>query len=176
MPPRIHIIGHKNSGKTTLLVELVEHLTAQGYRVGTIKHTHHHHELDTPGKDSHRHREAGAAAVGILAREMTAVFRPQTDSDSKADRYAVMMQVFADCDLVLVEGDLQANARKIEVWRAAVRAEPLAATDPSILAVVTDDRVSTSSTSLSRHDIPTLADWILATSGSHFPTSSEAGR
>ena len=57
---RIHIIGRKNSGKTTLVVELVQQLSAMGKRVATIKHTHHRHELDVPGKDSYRHREAGA--------------------------------------------------------------------------------------------------------------------
>ena len=64
---RLHIVGRKNSGKTTLIVDLVRHLTALGHRVGTIKQTHHQHELDTPGNDSHRHRQAGAAAVGIVS-------------------------------------------------------------------------------------------------------------
>ena len=61
------MIGRKNSGKTTLVSELVTEFTARGYRVGTIKHTHHQHELDVPGKDSYRHREAGAAIVGIIS-------------------------------------------------------------------------------------------------------------
>ena len=81
---RIHIVGRKNSGKTTLVADLVAHLTANGHRVGTIKHTHHQHELDTPGKDSHRHREAGAAVVGILCPGMTAVFRPAPDRQRSA--------------------------------------------------------------------------------------------
>ena len=76
---RIHIIGRKNSGKTSLVVRLVEYYRTAGYRVGTIKHTHHHHELDTPGKDSFRHRQAGASAVGILAPTMNAVFWPQAN-------------------------------------------------------------------------------------------------
>ena len=75
-PLRIHIVGRRNSGKTTLVCELVAALTKRGYRVATIKHTHHHHELDTPGKDSWHHREAGAAAVGILSPRMTAMFFP----------------------------------------------------------------------------------------------------
>ena len=65
MASRSHFIGRKKcSGKTTLVTELVEQLSQRGYRVATVKHTHHHHELGTPGKDSHRHREAGAVAVG----------------------------------------------------------------------------------------------------------------
>ncbi|MEO2032331.1 MAG: molybdopterin-guanine dinucleotide biosynthesis protein B, partial [Planctomycetaceae bacterium] len=63
MSKRIHIVGRKNSGKTGLIVELVSFLTDLGYCVGTIKHTHHDHELDTPGKDSYRHCAAGAKVV-----------------------------------------------------------------------------------------------------------------
>ncbi len=74
--PRLHIIGRKNAGKTTLVVELIERLTGRGLVVGSIKHTHHRHELDVPGKDSYRHREAGAAPVAIVSPGMTAVFRP----------------------------------------------------------------------------------------------------
>ena len=100
---RIHIIGGKNHGKTTLIVELVQELSARGVRVGTIKHTHHEHELDLPGKDSYRHREAGAAVAGILSQSMNAVFwPPQTTDNSTSDsRYAVFEQIFADCDVVL---------------------------------------------------------------------------
>jgi molybdopterin-guanine dinucleotide biosynthesis protein MobB len=60
---RLHIIGGKNHGKTMLVVELVQEFARRGIPVGTIKHTHHHHEVDVPGKDSHRHRLAGAAAA-----------------------------------------------------------------------------------------------------------------
>ena len=60
---RLHVLGRKNHGKTTLVAELVAELTRRGWRIGTIKHTHHHHELDTPGKDSWMHRQAGAREV-----------------------------------------------------------------------------------------------------------------
>ena len=136
---RIHIVGRKNSGKTTLVTELVRYFSERGRRVGTIKHTHHHHELDTPGKDSHLHREAGACAVGVLSRKLTAVFRPVDPDEPTADRYTALAPSFHDCDFVLVEGDLQTEAVKIEVWRAAVGNEPLALTHQSIRAVVTDD-------------------------------------
>jgi len=72
-PPPIHIVGRKNAGKTTLVCDLIAALTQQGLRVATVKHTHHQHELDVPGKDSWRHREAGAAAVGILSPGMVAM-------------------------------------------------------------------------------------------------------
>lgn len=164
MANRIHIVGRKNSGKTTLIVELVSQLTQLGHRVGTIKHTHHHHELDVPGKDSFRHRQAGAAAVGVLAPTMNAVFWPvgAVEHEETGDRYAAMMRVFHECDIVLVEGDSRTAAPKIEVWRAATQTEPLAGNDKAILALVTDDPVQTDVPVRGRSDVADLASWILA--------------
>ncbi len=158
---RIHIVGRKNSGKTTLIVDLVEHLTARGLQVGTIKHTHHHHELDTPGKDSHRHREAGSAVVGILSPGMTAVFQPTHHGE--ASRYAMMSPLFAACDLVLVEGDLQTKAPKVEVWRSALSNPPIAAEDSSVAAVITDDAASVCVPLWKRSEIAVIANGILQT-------------
>ncbi len=162
---RIHIIGGKNHGKTTLVEQLVQELTARGLRIGTIKHTHHQHELDAPGKDSHRHREAGAAVVGILSRSMNAVFWPhQLISDSTPEScYDGFEQNFANCHLVLVEGDKQTQAPKIEVWRESMGTEPQARTDPSILAVVSHDEVSNLPVPVwPRADIAQIADKIFA--------------
>lgn len=158
---RIHIIGGKNSGKTTLVTELVATLTAQGLRVGTVKHTHHHHELDTPGKDSHRHRQAGAAVVGILAPQLNAVFFQSNQEHDAADRYERMSPLFDHCDIVLVEGHSRAEAPKVEVWRAANGSPPLAADDGSILAVVTDDPLPLDVPVLSRRDVAALAEKLL---------------
>jgi molybdopterin-guanine dinucleotide biosynthesis adapter protein len=140
-PARVHIVGRKNSGKTTLVCDLVREFTSRGIRVATIKHTHHHHELDTPGKDSHLHREAGAAAVGILSPQMTAMFIPSDRELREEGRYEQFESLFADCSVILVEGDLHSTAVRIEVWRSAVSEEPYAAGDPTIRAVVSDDVV-----------------------------------
>jgi molybdopterin-guanine dinucleotide biosynthesis protein MobB len=177
---RVHIIGGKNHGKTTLVVDLVRELSSRGQRVGTIKHTHHQHELDTPGKDSHQHRTAGAAVVGILTRSASAAFWDATTSESAeatgcssepstADRYAVFARIFSDCDLVLVEGDTQTSAPKIEVWQARLGTPPLAHADESILAVVTDDKIEINTVIYPRSDISTLATRIskLASSWPH---------
>lgn len=137
-PARVHLIGRKNSGKTTLMVELVTELTALGYAVGTIKHTHHQHELDTPGKDSHRHRMAGAVAVGILAPNMRAVFWPaQRESTSAA--YDLLQPSFAECDLILVEGDIATDRPKFEVWRTETGQTPICAEGVVVAAVITDE-------------------------------------
>jgi molybdopterin-guanine dinucleotide biosynthesis adapter protein len=168
---RIHILGRKNNGKTTLMVELVAHLTACGLRVGTIKHTHHAHELDTPGKDSHRHREAGANVSAILSRSMNAVFWPpqlpreEALADGNYDRYAEFAPHFADCDLVLVEGDTTCAGTKIEVWRAVVGSEPMAPHDPQIKAIVTDDAIDLPIPRVPRSDIAAIAAKVLELAG-----------
>jgi molybdopterin-guanine dinucleotide biosynthesis protein MobB len=157
---RLHVIGRKNHGKTKLVVELVQELSRQGLRIGTIKHTHHRHELDTPGKDSHRHRIAGAEVVGILSQAMSAVFLPADKMPTGQDRYAVLAPAFSGCDLVLVEGDTMASAPKIEVWRAEVGSQPLATEDRTILAVVTDSPLDLNVEKLSRNDLARLVSWI----------------
>ncbi len=163
---RIHIIGRKNHGKTTLVAELVQELSTRGYRVGTIKHTHHHHELDTPGKDSHRHREAGAAVVGILTRSMNAVFWKAEEDSSAEDRYQAFAETFADCHLILVEGDTQTTSPKIEVWRKSLDTEPLAKADVSIQAIVTHGEVQGLVTPvLPRSNVAVVAKKILALVG-----------
>lgn len=174
---RIHILGRKNHGKTTLLVELVEHLTNRGFRVGTIKHTHHAHELDTPGKDSHRHRAAGASVSAILSRSLNAVFwppeLPENDGEAAtADRYAAFEPHFAACDLVLVEGDTTCQGTKIEVWRQAVGSEPMSLSDPKIRAVVTDDAIEVPVPRVPRSDIAAIAAKVLELAKVKPPASS----
>jgi len=193
---RFHIVGRKNSGKTTLVADLVTQLATRGLRVATIKHTHHRHELDTPGKDSWQHRHAGAAVVGILSRGLTAVFIPenvqvQTDEpgansshapnpsghNSSAnpstkpvidqgmleDRYEKIDPLFADCDLLLVEGNLATKHPKVEVWRAATGTTPLCLNDPGISVVVSDDDLPTPqhTQQLPRADLNSLIEWML---------------
>jgi molybdopterin-guanine dinucleotide biosynthesis protein MobB len=157
----VHVIGRKNCGKTTLIIELVQHLTSRGWRVGTIKHTHHQHELDVPGKDSHKHRLAGAAVVGILSPDMSAVFWPPAAREDGNDRYEKMSPLFDKCDLILVEGDTQALAPKVEVWRAAASGLPYAIDDPSIRALITDDRIDARLPVWRRSDIGELASGVL---------------
>ena len=157
---RLHVIGRKNHGKTTLVSDLTRVLTERGHRIGTIKHTHHRHELDTPGKDSHRHRTSGAACVGILSPQLSACFWSERSADAN-DRYAAFDSMFAGCDLVLVEGDSQTAADKIEVWRACQQDSPLIATDAKILALVTDDTSPVTCRQFPRDPSDELIDWII---------------
>lgn len=158
--PRVHIIGRKNHGKTMLVEDLVRHFSAQGVRVGTIKHTHHRHELDVPGKDSYRHREAGAAVSAILSPTMAAVFSPCAEGDGQ-DRYDLVAPLMADCRLVLVEGHAAADGFKLEVWRAAAGTRPIAADDPTVHAVISNDAPDVDVPVWPRGDVAALAAKIL---------------
>jgi molybdopterin-guanine dinucleotide biosynthesis protein MobB len=144
-----------------LIVDLVTELTRQGYRVGTIKHTHHNHELDTPGKDSHRHRQAGSVAVGILSRGMNAIFWPQSTDESdqgqsSSEKYGQFDSMMNRCDIVLVEGDSKTDAKKIEVYRAVHGDPPMAMSDSTILAVLTDDELEIDVTVWKRNELKTF--------------------
>ena len=160
---KLHVVGRKNSGKTTLIVELIRELTSRGCRVGTIKHTHHHHEFDVPGKDSFRHREAGAAIVGLVGPSMSAAYWDRAES-AEADQQ--WERLFLDCDLVLVEGNQQSLAMKIEVWRAVTGQPPLALENETIQAVVSDDSIERPGLQIwPRTDVVALADRVLAMLG-----------
>jgi molybdopterin-guanine dinucleotide biosynthesis adapter protein len=155
--PRLHIIGRKNSGKTTLITDLIAYFITRGKRVGSIKHTHHRHELDVPGKDSYKHREAGASPVAIVSPGMTAVFRPNPTGIA-SDGYAWLEPMWEGCDLVLIEGDSQTPLPKVEVWRQAVGDVPIAVQDQTILAVISDDPIPTTGRHWCRTPLETLAD------------------
>ena len=147
------------------MADLVQELSSRGYRIGTIKHTHHQHELDTPGKDSHRHRQAGAAVIGVLSKSMNAAFwQPHLSNPSSSDdRYEDFAEFFSDCHLTFVEGDTHTTAEKIEVWRRSLAPQPLALTYNSITAVVTHDDCPNLAVPIwPRADVTDLADKILA--------------
>ena len=117
-------------------------------------------------KIRHRHREAGAAVVGILTRSLNAIFWQTPISAAFAtpdDRYEAFAESFADCQLTLVEGDTQTDAPKIEVWRKSLGSEPMAKSDSSIQAIVTHDEIQGLATPIwPREDVATLAEKILA--------------
>jgi molybdopterin-guanine dinucleotide biosynthesis protein B len=153
----IHIVGRKNHGKTTLVVELVREFRRRGMRVGTIKHSRHAHELDTPGKDSHRHRGAGADPAAILTHDSIGVFLHRRAGD---DCYQRLAPLFADCELVLVEGDIEAGGVNVEVWRQAMGTPCLAAERGDIAAIVSDDQPPVAVPVWPRTDVTRLAEQI----------------
>ena len=151
---RLHIVGRKNSGKTTLICELIEEFARRGFRVGTVKHTYHDHEVDVPGKDSHRHRTSGASPACFVTRDTTALFIPSIEGD---DLYRTLEPIYGDCDFILVEGHLSSAGTKVEVWRATATERPLCVEHGGIRALITDDAVEIEEASTERWARSTLA-------------------
>ena len=134
-----HIIGHPACGKTTLMVEIIDALVKRGVRVGSIKHSAHSHELDKPGKDSFRHRKAGAVPAAMMTTEMAAVFLPR-DRDLSVDD--LIRQYFSAVDMVLIEGWISGPHEKIEVFGNGCDRKPLFHQVHNVKAFVTDQPVS----------------------------------
>jgi molybdopterin-guanine dinucleotide biosynthesis protein MobB len=133
------IVGWKNNGKTTLVVRLVERLIAAGFRVSTIKHAHHQCDMDRPGKDSFRHREAGATEVMLAtSRRWMLVHELRDEPEPELDELLAKLE---PVDLVLVEGFKRHLHPKIEVHRRERGTPLLALQDPSIVAVASDEPI-----------------------------------
>lgn len=154
---RVHIVGRKNHGKTTLLVQLIDELSGRGLRVGAIKHSRHVHELDSPGSDSCRHREGGAVPAAIVSGHSMGIYLP-CDPEAYWHQLAPLYQ---DCDVVLVEGDLDADGQKVEVWRAAAGTSCLARERSDIAVVVSDDLAPVDVPVFPRTDLEPLVQYIL---------------
>ncbi len=137
-PKTIHIVGKKNSGKTTLIVELISSLKKRGFKVGSIKHSSHAHDIDRPGKDSHRHRTAGANPSAFITPVGIGIFIDRNNGED--DPYSIVEKMFADCEIVIVEGGIdRRDELKIEVWRKQLSSPPLAENRTDIRALITDD-------------------------------------
>jgi molybdopterin-guanine dinucleotide biosynthesis protein B len=129
------VTGPSGSGKTTLIVALLPLLRAAGLSVSTIKHAHHGFDLDRPGKDSHRHRDAGAHEVLVAGPERWALLH---EHDGPEPGLAALLARLAPVDLVLVEGFRQDPIPRLEVHRPALGAPPRWPGDPAIVAVASD--------------------------------------
>lgn len=130
--------GRSGVGKTTLMTGVLAALRARGLRVSVIKHAHMGFEIDRPGKDSWRHREAGAFEVLIASAQRLAKLR-EFEVEGQPSIHRLVAELHP-CDWVLAEGFKHAEVPKIEVWRAAPGEAPLYPGDPRVVAVATDDR------------------------------------
>ena len=136
MSALVGFVGHSGAGKTTLLEQVIALLRSWGLSVSLIKHAHHHFQVDTPGKDSWRHRQAGAQEVLIASDQRWALLHEL--GDEPAPGLESLLHHLTPCDLVLVEGFKQEPIPKVEVWRAAQGGPRLDRNDPWIIALVTD--------------------------------------
>lgn len=154
------IAGFKNAGKTTLVVELVRELTSRGLRLATVKHAHHEFDIDQPGKDSYRHREAGASEVIVASSRRWAHVKELADA-TEPDLNELLRHI-GDVDLVLVEGYKRGAHPKLEVRRSGQDSPLLADSQTNICAIVSDGAVGGAPVPiLPRADVPGVADFIL---------------
>jgi molybdopterin-guanine dinucleotide biosynthesis adapter protein len=130
------LAGWSGSGKTTLMTQLLPALLARGVSVSTVKHAHHAFDVDQPGKDSYRHREAGATEVMISSERRWALMH-ELRGDAEPP-LAELLSHMSPVDLVIVEGFKRAAIPKIEVYRAVVGKKLLAPEDSDIVAVASD--------------------------------------
>jgi molybdopterin-guanine dinucleotide biosynthesis adapter protein len=155
----IGLAGWSGAGKTTLLTRAIPHLLGQGLRVSVIKHAHHKFDVDMPGKDSWRHREAGAEEVLVSSGARWALMH-----ELRGDREPALPELLAKLspvDLVLVEGYKTDPHRKIEVHRAANGKPLLFPNDPAIVGIASDVEVATSLPMVHLDDIPAVAAMML---------------
>jgi molybdopterin-guanine dinucleotide biosynthesis protein B len=135
MIPIVAVVGKSNSGKTTLIEKLIPELNKRGYRVATVKHHNHALEIDTPGKDSWRHKQAGAQTTFISTPGELGMVH---SVDSDMTPIEIRDRFIDNADLVLAEGFKQLSVPKIEVFRSCAHAEPVSAGDENLLAIASD--------------------------------------
>jgi molybdopterin-guanine dinucleotide biosynthesis protein B len=154
------IVGWSGSGKTTLLTAILPLLRAAGLRVSTIKHTHHDFDMDRPGKDSFRHRQAGAHEVLIASGTRWALLH---EVEGPEQPLASLLTKLDPVDLVLVEGYKTDPFPKLEVHRPSLGKPPIWVDSPNIIAVATDSDIEIGARAMLRLNEPeTVAIWIMA--------------
>ena len=163
--------GYSGAGKTTLVEQVIARLRASGLRVSVVKHAHHRFDIDQPGKDSWRHRQAGAFEVLVVSDQRLALMR-EFEQPGALDIHAMLAELDAGVDWVLVEGFKHGDLPKIEVWRAPLAGEaerPLRCVDdPGVLALATDDpaqlpaAVPTQLPLLDLNQPQSVANWMVA--------------
>jgi molybdopterin-guanine dinucleotide biosynthesis protein B len=141
--PVLGFAAASGTGKTTLLTQLIRILKQEGLRIGLIKHSHHDFEIDRPGKDSFRLREAGASSVMLVSKYRRAIITEfSLATESRLDDQLKQLDQ-SELDLILVEGFRDEKFPKIELHRSSLKSPLLYPNDPDIIAVATDAALET---------------------------------
>ncbi len=158
-PDIISIVGKSNSGKTTLMVKLIAELSPRGLKIGSVKHAHDGFEFDQKGKDSYRHKQAGASATLVLSNTKAALVR-----DDDRDDIERMRAYHGEMDLILAEGFKRQPLPKIEIFRKdGPQPTPICLKDPHLIAFVTDsDQAPGHVPVFGLEEIQAIADFIEA--------------
>ena len=157
------LAGWSGSGKTTLLAALIPELVGRGVTVSTIKHAHHEFDIDQPGKDSWRHRQAGASEVMVASSRRFALMHELRDApEPSLDELVARM---TPVDLLLVEGFKRDPHPKLEVHRPSVGKPFLYPDDPHIVAIASDETLMVPLPLLPLGEVAAIADFILGQRG-----------
>ena len=157
------VVGWKNAGKTGLMERLVSNITARGFSVSTIKHAHHSFDVDHEGKDSYRHRAAGAREVLLASRNRIALMHELVDENEPT--LAELLNKLSPVDLTLVEGYKRDAHPKIEAYRRETKNPLIAPSDPTIRAIAADVPLEIDRPVFDLNDTKAVADFILAEVG-----------
>jgi len=151
--------GWSGSGKTTLIEALIPRLAKRGLRVSLIKHAHHTFDVDQPGKDSYRHRQAGAGEILVTSSRRWVLMHELRGAHEPA--FEEQIKRLSPCDVLFVEGFKFAPIPKLEVWRAETGEPLLHPNDPHIVAVASDAKVDTPLPLLNLNDHPAIEAFIV---------------
>lgn len=155
--PIVSIIGKSNSGKTTLLEKIISDLAGRGYRVATIKHNRHGFNIDHEGKDSYRHKKAGARTTVVSSPHQLALIR---DVDHDHSFEEIRDKFIADADIILTEGFKVNDYPKIEVYRSELKRELIGKKEDGLIAVASDMKLDAGVPCLDINDAKAVADFI----------------
>jgi molybdopterin-guanine dinucleotide biosynthesis protein B len=157
--------GYSGSGKTTLIEQLIAHFKARGLRVSVVKHAHHRFDIDHPGKDSHRHRSAGAFEVLVASNRRSALIR-EYERETDLTVHQLLAQLHDGVDWVFVEGFKHSDLLKLEVWRKSAGHPARYMDDDFVVAIATDDTAQlpepTQRPVLDINQPVAVADWLIA--------------
>ena len=160
---RFGITGWKNAGKTGVMERLVTEISGRGLRVSTLKHAHHTFDVDQEGRDSFRHRQAGAAEVLIAGKNRWALMAELRGADEP--NLDELIGKMSPVDLVLIEGWKTAPHPKLEVWRRETGHALIAPENSTVRGIATDSDINTALPVLDLNDTKMLADFVLAEVG-----------
>lgn len=160
------LTGWSGAGKTTLIVKLIPELVGRGLKVSTIKHAHHAFDVDKPGKDSHRHRAAGATEVLVASAHRWALMHELREEAEPTA--AELMRHMTPVDLLLIEGFKRDPHDKLEIFRRDLGKPLLSAGDPSFIGILSDGAVAESGLPvINLNDTTAIADFIIGHYGLH---------
>lgn len=157
------VVGWKNAGKTGLMERLVAEICARGFTVSTVKHAHHVFDVDQPGKDSHRHRLAGATEVLLSSRKRFALMHELRDEEEPA--LETLLSKLEPVDLVLIEGYKRDAHPKVEAFRQKTGNPLIAHEDPTIKAVASETELELDRPVFDLNDTQAIANFILTEVG-----------